>query len=281
MSETPTYSIIGWNELYENSQSRKCKDLHWVPVPNAHDGEGFSHVMSHKKGAEIFTAFILILQVASKCPERGVLVNKKGVPYTAESLALKTRGNVEWFRFALDFLSSNEVGWIQKQVDNQHGTTTLPAEWESTGSDLGKKEGKNRTEQNEQNGNAFEELSSEDDYGSLISIWGEYQQHRKQKRSDPYTEVGLNRLVSLFKSHAPKGRVSSLMVAVIQKAMVSNWKGLPPEVIESMAKTLPQPKKPTQPVQGIHYDLVTIAGEQVKVIPGSDELFDENAWRSA
>lgn len=35
------------------------------------------------------------------------------------------------------------------------------------------------------------------------------------------------------------------------------------------------------PVQGIHYDLVTIAGEQVKVIPGSDELFDENAWRSA
>jgi len=35
------------------------------------------------------------------------------------------------------------------------------------------------------------------------------------------------------------------------------------------------------PVQGIHYDLVMIAGEQVKVYPGSDELFDEDAWRSA
>jgi len=106
------YTIPDWDQQYENNRSRKVKDLAWVPVPNSHDGEGYMRVMSHPMAAQIFAAWILILEVASKCSRRGVLARENGKPYDAESLAMKTRANAEWFRVALEFLSSEEVGWL-------------------------------------------------------------------------------------------------------------------------------------------------------------------------
>lgn len=136
---TITYSVIGWDSIYENSRSRTVKSLDWVPIPNSHDTDGYTHVITHKDAPEIFTAWILILQVASKCEPRGVLVNKNGIPYTAQNLATKTRGKVQWFEKALEFLSSNEVGWIQKDGNCQEGDTQPTPNRQSSDTQVSKK----------------------------------------------------------------------------------------------------------------------------------------------
>lgn len=143
------YMIPQWDERYENSRSRKVKDLQWVPVPNSHDGEGYSRVMAHPMAAQIFAAWILILEVASKCRRRGYLERDNGQPHTPESLALKTRGDAEWFRIALEYLSSEDVGWLRLTSECQQGTSTVPPDYHPSaeeGNGREKKEGKERME---------------------------------------------------------------------------------------------------------------------------------------
>src|SRR5690349_20483359 len=73
-----TYAIAQWDKLYENSQSRKVDKLRWVPMPNHHDGKGFRRLMMLPDAVEIYGAWALIVQVASKCPTRGVLLDADG-----------------------------------------------------------------------------------------------------------------------------------------------------------------------------------------------------------
>lgn len=112
----PTYSIRNWNEFYENSRSRTVKDLSWVPVPNKHDGETFAGIMAAENGAEIYSAWILILQVASKCNPRGRLVKDNGTPHDARSLSIKTRAPEKWFSVALQYLAK-ETDWLSCDGD--------------------------------------------------------------------------------------------------------------------------------------------------------------------
>ena len=147
------YRIKDWDEIYENNRSRTVKELQWVAIPNRHDGEGFKLVMQHARASEIFTAFVLILQVASRCEfqgKRGVLV-RDGRPHDAASLALKTGGRSEWFELALEALSSPEIGWIEpfevpdSQANARHcqpPVSPLPASCQRPASQVTKKEGR-------------------------------------------------------------------------------------------------------------------------------------------
>jgi hypothetical protein len=148
------YRIKDWNDHYENNRSRTVKDLQWVAIPNRHDGEGYSLVMAHERSSEIFTAFILMLQVASRCQPRGSLLRDNGRPHDATSLALKTRGRREWFEVAMGVLVSQEIGWIEA-IELQDSApaslttdTTLQAACQSPDSHLTKKEGKEGMEGN-------------------------------------------------------------------------------------------------------------------------------------
>lgn len=105
------YKIRDWNRFFENNRSRELKQVNWIVVPNRHDGETFSAIMAHKNGAEIFAAWNLILQVASKCDPRGTLLRGGGKPHTPASLSLKTRAPDNWFKVAFDFLE-NQTDWI-------------------------------------------------------------------------------------------------------------------------------------------------------------------------
>jgi hypothetical protein len=113
------YSVSRWNEIYENNRSRLVKELSWVPVPNSHDGEAYNRIITSKDGAEVFAAWILILQVASRCHLRGSLVRRNDEPHDAQSLSLKTRAPASWFEKALPALVS--CGWLEcKRVpDNE------------------------------------------------------------------------------------------------------------------------------------------------------------------
>lgn len=106
----PLYSVTDWQSRYENNRSRVLKELSFVLVPNNHDSEVYALIMAHKKAATIFAAWILILQVASRCEPRGTLVKQSGQPHDAASLALRTRAQQFWFEDALPILA--ELGWL-------------------------------------------------------------------------------------------------------------------------------------------------------------------------
>ena len=106
------YKIRLWNELYENSRSRAVSSLNWVSIPNRHDGETFTNIMSQKNGAEIYTGWILMVQIASKCTPRGTLIKGSGVPHDAKSLSVKCRADVRWIAAAIDYLEHHS-DWLE------------------------------------------------------------------------------------------------------------------------------------------------------------------------
>ena len=119
------YKIRDWAALFENNRSRTVIELSWVPIPNRHDGENFSLIMAQPDGAKIFSAWILMLQVASRCQPRGTLVRDNKIPHNADSLAMKTRAPKEWFDLGLNFLENN-TDWLEI-VDNWQATASVMA----------------------------------------------------------------------------------------------------------------------------------------------------------
>lgn len=144
------YTVTKWSEHYENNRSRQIADLTWVPIPNGHDGDGYCALMQEAKGGEIFAAWILILQVASRCNPRGKLIRDNGTPHTAQTLAMRTRGKVEWFTTALPILL--EIGWLQAEevetsLERQASVTqNKPTDEERKKEGIEEKEEKERSE---------------------------------------------------------------------------------------------------------------------------------------
>lgn len=106
-----TLEIVGWSEHFENNRSREYKHLRWVPVPNKHDGEGFSTLMHDEHGLEDFACWILIVQIASKCkPRNGRLARDDGSALTPRAMSLKTQAPAHAFERAIPRLI--EIGWL-------------------------------------------------------------------------------------------------------------------------------------------------------------------------
>lgn len=134
------YSIRRWNELFENAQSRAVENCRWVAIPNRHDGENFSKIMSEKDGAIIFSAWILMVQIASKCTPRGTLVKHDGSPHSSLSLSLKTRAPSVWFEKGFDYLE-NHTDWLyvkeftseQQQTDRRLSGDCMATDSEGNG----------------------------------------------------------------------------------------------------------------------------------------------------
>ena len=111
------YSIRNWSDTFENNRSRAVDKLQWVCLPNRHDGESYSYIMAHENGAQIYTAWILMLQVASKgskAENRGTLIRGNGKPHTATTLSVVTRAPEQWFEMAIAFLLE-ETDWLEVQ----------------------------------------------------------------------------------------------------------------------------------------------------------------------
>lgn len=108
----PTYRIRHWDELFENSESRKVRSPRWVGMPNKHDGKGYRRLVSRSDGAELFGAWCLIVEVASKMPTRGTLADEDG-PLTAEDLSVKTGIPTDTFERALQLLVDRPIGWME------------------------------------------------------------------------------------------------------------------------------------------------------------------------
>lgn len=88
---TPTLRVRDWDSLYENHRSRELKKLEYVPVKNKMDGDGYSFLLEHKNGAAHLGAWVAILQIASRCKDRGLLVGSDGCPYDTAALSRISR----------------------------------------------------------------------------------------------------------------------------------------------------------------------------------------------
>lgn len=108
------YRVRNWETNFERSDTRKCVRMRWIAIPNKHDGKGFRRIVSHEKSTDIFTAWMMIVQVASKQKKRGLLVDEDG-PLTSEDLSLMTGFSEEIFELAIPVLV--QIGWLEK-VDN-------------------------------------------------------------------------------------------------------------------------------------------------------------------
>lgn len=122
----PTYSIKNWDAEFENHESRKLKRVRWVSVPNKHDGKTFRRIARHERAVEIWCAWSLIIEVASKMPVRGVLFDTDG-PLDADDLADKTNFPVSIFQIALEVLVDPRFGWMEKQEDYMPPTEDAPS----------------------------------------------------------------------------------------------------------------------------------------------------------
>ena len=99
-------------KLFETHETRKLKRLSWVPVPNKHDGKGYRRIIRLEDGPMIYAAWLLILQVASKCEPRWVLADSDG-PITPRDLSDKTGFPERYFELAYKYLPSKEIGWLE------------------------------------------------------------------------------------------------------------------------------------------------------------------------
>lgn len=128
---TPVYSIRDWERNFEKAQSRKLDVMSWVAMPVKHDGLGYRRIISMPDGPLIYSAWVLMVQVAAKCKVRGVLADENG-PLTADDLFVKTGCPVVVFEKAIEVLSSRQIGWL------------LVGDWETDGSQVSLQTGQDK-----------------------------------------------------------------------------------------------------------------------------------------
>jgi hypothetical protein len=104
--------VVDWNTRYENNRTRDLKFMAWVPVPNKMDGDGYTELVAHESGSAHLGAWLTIIQVASKCNPRGVLLRDNGEPHTAQSLARISRLPVSVYEATIPRLL--EIGWLTR-----------------------------------------------------------------------------------------------------------------------------------------------------------------------
>lgn len=121
MNDAPLifYAVKDWDDHFENGESRRYKSLTWVPVKNKHDGKSYRRVSKLPNGVQVFCAWSLIIQVASKMPTRGMLRDEDG-PITTADLADMTGFPESIFEMALKALSEPSIGWLIRVNLREH-----------------------------------------------------------------------------------------------------------------------------------------------------------------
>jgi hypothetical protein len=108
------YRIRNWARHFENNRTRELKKMDWIPIPTKQDGEGYRTIMALPEGLEVFGAWVLFCELASKCNPRGCLVRSNGYPHTAATMAVITGASATKLENALTVLAGPDVGWIEQ-----------------------------------------------------------------------------------------------------------------------------------------------------------------------
>ncbi len=140
------WKIKNWDSIYETNDTRKRVNLHWVPVPNKHDGLVYSRIAEQPNAAEIFTGFQLMVQIASKSEKsmRGILI-RDNLPLSADDMALISRFPADVFKAAFEFLDGL---WIERILLKNEQSAAPSADHADMSADHAANLPLNRIEQN-------------------------------------------------------------------------------------------------------------------------------------
>lgn len=132
VSDVVVYSIKDWDKKFETSETRKLKRLSWVPVDNQHDNRIFRKISARENRSDLFSAWVLIIQIASRMPQRGLLVDESG-PLGSEDMSLITGFPESIFKKALIFYADPAIGWVSAEYPecfsgNTADSPSLPGE---------------------------------------------------------------------------------------------------------------------------------------------------------
>ncbi len=112
------YRVKDWDSHFENDRSRTREKCSFVCVPNKQHGMGFSYLMREKDGAAMYGIWHCIIGACSqqKKPRTGLLTSNgelTGSAWGAADLSVKFRRSETEIVRALEFLSSDKVGWLE------------------------------------------------------------------------------------------------------------------------------------------------------------------------
>jgi len=112
VKNTRALRVVDWDRTFETAQSRKVGRHAWVSMPNMHDSCGFRTLMCRDDGLEIYGCWSLLVQVASRCEDRGLLVHRRRA-LTAREIAVRVGAQPEPFERAISVLLEPEIGWLE------------------------------------------------------------------------------------------------------------------------------------------------------------------------
>ena len=139
-ADLPTYSIIRWNDHYENNRTREMKNMGWVPIPCKLAGDGYTEIVAGTDGPAIYGAWVACVLLAASCKPRGTLLRSNGTPHTPETISRITRMPVKVIKKMLE--TAQSVDWIEVA-----GECGIPAgecgETAISGTEQNRTEGKN------------------------------------------------------------------------------------------------------------------------------------------
>ena len=123
------YRIRNWQSRFENNRTRDMKRMAWVPMPNGHDGDGYTEIMEHEDGALIYGVWAVLVQIASRCSPRGLLIRDgagAAIPHDHRSLMRLSRMKVRDFEIAIPILL--QVGWLEELAEIPQEGAEIPQE---------------------------------------------------------------------------------------------------------------------------------------------------------
>jgi hypothetical protein len=127
------YRIRNWAERFENAETRKYKNLQWVPVPNRLDGDGITDLLTHPDGLLHFGVWVALLEIASKDSFKRGDLSRSGpsgrIGHTPATLARILRSSEAVISAAIERLL--QIGWLEEVKTN------LPESPEISGENTG------------------------------------------------------------------------------------------------------------------------------------------------
>jgi hypothetical protein len=245
-----TYRIANWTERYENNRTRELKRLEWFPMPNRMDGDGYTELLDHKDGPLHFAAWVAMLQVASRCGERGTLLRDTKIPHDEASLSRITRIPAKVFEAAFPRLVL--IGWLLQDDENTQdaawcgnvaaGCGTIPQEGAAIPqqSALNGREG-NGKKGTEGNGKEMPPLPDGIRTTRMVEAWDRWQQHRRQIKKPLTLVAAEEQIKDLAKWGEPVAHLA------ITLAMKHGWQGIfPPKPIDLQNAGIGQPVQPDE-----------------------------------
>lgn len=78
LEEGEAFAIANWTESFENAQTRRTKHLNSVLMPIRGQSNVQKRMLTFENGYKALAVWHLIIQMAAKCPQRGLLIRGTG-----------------------------------------------------------------------------------------------------------------------------------------------------------------------------------------------------------